>query len=47
MKSWTVENPADLADTLRTAVDVAGPSLVDIVTQPLQEAQAPVSEWVA
>ena len=47
VKSWTVENPADLADTLRAAVDVAGPSLVDIVTQPLQEAQAPVSEWVA
>ncbi len=24
-----------------------GPTLVDVVTQPLEEARAPVSEWVA
>ena len=24
-----------------------GPALVDIITQPLQDARAPVSEWVA
>ncbi len=47
MKTWRVEDPADMAGALRAATDTAGPSLVDIVSQPLQEARAPVSEWVA
>ena len=47
VKTWRVEDPADLAGALRAATDTAGPSLVDIVSQPLQEARAPVSEWVA
>ncbi len=32
---------------LAQAVAHGGPSLVDILTQPLHEAAAPVSEWVA
>jgi acetolactate synthase-1/2/3 large subunit len=32
---------------LRQAVEAAEPTLVDIVCQPLHEAKAPVSEWVA
>ena len=32
---------------LRAALASDGPSLVDIVPQPLQEAHAPVSEWIA
>ncbi len=47
IKSWRVEDPADLAKTLKEAVESGGPTLVDIITQPLQDAAAPVSEWVA
>ena len=47
IKSWRVEDPAELRATLKRAVDHDGPTLVDVVCQPLQDAQAPVSEWVA
>ncbi|MCP5370953.1 MAG: thiamine pyrophosphate-binding protein [Hyphomicrobiales bacterium] len=47
VKSWRVEDPADLKHTLAAAVEHPGPTLVDIVSQPLQDARAPVSEWVA
>ena len=47
VKAWKVENPDDLEGALRAAVDHPGPSLVDIISQPLQEANAPVSEWIA
>ena len=29
------------------ALEAGGPTLVDVVTQPLHEARAPVSRWVA
>jgi acetolactate synthase-1/2/3 large subunit len=47
VKSWTVEDPAKLGAVLKEAVAHDGPTLVDVVCQPLHEAQAPVSEWVA
>lgn len=47
IKVWHVEDPAELKGVLAKAVEHDGPTLVDIVTQPLQEARAPVSEWVA
>lgn len=47
VKSWRVEDPAELAGALRAATETPGPALVDIISQPLQEARAPVSEWVA
>lgn len=47
VKAWTVESPKDLVPTLKEAIAHKGPSLVDIITQPLHEACAPVSEWVA
>jgi acetolactate synthase-1/2/3 large subunit len=47
VKSWRVEDPIELGDVLRQAVEYDGPTLVDIISQPLQEAEAPVSEWVA
>ncbi len=47
VKSWTVEDPATLGAVLRQAIAHGGPSLVDVVCQPLHEARAPVSEWVA
>ncbi|APH74439.1 thiamine pyrophosphate-binding protein [Aquibium oceanicum] len=47
LKSWRVEDPADLEPVLKQALEAGEPTLVDIVTQPLDEAAAPVSEWVA
>ena len=45
--SWRVEDPDDLENVLRKATAHAGPTLVDIISQPLQDANAPVSEWIA
>jgi acetolactate synthase-1/2/3 large subunit len=45
--SWHVTEPNDLRKVLNDALAHGGPSLVDIVCQPLHEAKAPVSEWVA
>ena len=47
VKSWRVEDPADLEGVLRQAAAHDGPTLVDVICQPLDEANAPVSEWVA
>jgi acetolactate synthase I/II/III large subunit len=47
VKAWRVTDPSDLKRALAAAAEHDGPSLVDVVTQPLHEAQAPVSEWVA
>ncbi|EEE35646.1 acetolactate synthase large subunit (TPP dependent) [Rhodobacteraceae bacterium KLH11] len=47
VKSWTVKDPEDLPRVLKQAVEHDGPTLVDIHSQPLHEAAAPVSEWVA
>jgi acetolactate synthase I/II/III large subunit len=47
VRSWRVEEPAALRPALAAALEAAEPTLVDIVAQPLHEARAPVSEWVA
>jgi acetolactate synthase-1/2/3 large subunit len=47
VKSWRVTEPSELAKALKEALAHGGPSLVDIVCQPLHEAKAPVSEWIA
>ncbi len=47
LKSWRVEDPAKLRATLAEAFAHGGPTLVDVICQPLHEAKAPVSEWVA
>ena len=47
VKSWRVEDPAALDGVLREAIAHDGPTLVDVIAQPLQDAEAPVSEWVA
>jgi acetolactate synthase-1/2/3 large subunit len=43
----TVTDPRNLGATLRQAIAHDGPVLVDVICQPLDEANAPVSEWVA
>jgi acetolactate synthase-1/2/3 large subunit len=47
VKSWRVTEPKELGKVLKEALAHGGPSLVDIVCQPLHEAKAPVSEWIA
>ena len=47
VKAWRVERPGDLRPALAAAAEHGGPALVDIIAQPLHEARAPVSEWVA
>ena len=47
VRSWTVEDPAQLSAVLQEAIAHPGPTLVDVISQPLHEAAAPVSEWVA
>ncbi len=47
VKSWRVTEPGDLGKTLKEALAHGGPAVVDVICEPLQDAQAPVSEWVA
>ncbi|WP_150525163.1 thiamine pyrophosphate-binding protein [Roseibium sediminis] len=47
VKSWRVEDPVDLKRVLAEALNHDGPTLVDVISQPLHEAAAPVSEWVS
>ena len=47
VKAFRVFDPLKLSSVLKEAVNSGEPTLVDIVCQPLQEAKAPVSEWVA
>ncbi len=47
VKSWRVEDPGDLSRIFAEAIEHGGPTLVDVISQPLQDTQAPVSEWVA
>ena len=47
VKAWRVEKPADLKPALTAAAELGAPALVDVIAQPLHEARAPVSEWVA
>ena len=48
VKSWKISNNDDLKDKIYEAINFkSGPCLLDIITQPLQDANAPVSEWIA
>lgn len=47
LKSWRVDRTEDLDHVMKMAIEADGPTLVDIIAQPLDEAAAPVSEWVA
>ncbi len=45
--SFEVEDPAALDSVLKHAISADRPTLIDITCQPLHEANAPVSEWIA
>jgi acetolactate synthase-1/2/3 large subunit len=47
LKAFKVEKPENLKSALAAAAEHGGPALVDVIAQPLQDARAPVSEWVA
>jgi acetolactate synthase I/II/III large subunit len=47
VKAWRVERPEQLKPALAAAAELGAPALVDVIAQPLQDARAPVSEWVA
>jgi acetolactate synthase-1/2/3 large subunit len=42
-----VENPGELQSAARKALSAPGPSLLEVVVQPLEQARAPVSAWIA
>ena len=46
VKSWRVENPDDLERVLKEAIEHDGPTLIDVVTQALEESNAPVRRWM-
>jgi len=46
LKAWRVENPGELIGVLQKAVVHEGPTLIDVVSQPLEEANAPVRRWM-
>ncbi len=47
LQAWRVEDPGELKSKMAAALNCPGPSLIDVICQPLQEANAPVSEWIA
>ena len=47
LKAWTVRDPADFKGVMKCALEHDGPTLVDVISQPLHDAAAPVSEWIA
>lgn len=47
LTSRRVSEPENLGPALREALEHGGPTLLDVVCQPLEEARAPVSEWIA
>jgi acetolactate synthase-1/2/3 large subunit len=46
VKSWGVDDPAQLGPVLREAAEHDGPALVDIFVQSLEDAAAPVLQWM-
>jgi len=46
IQSWRVDNPLQLDEVLKKAIESGAPALVDIISQPLQDAAAPVSQWM-
>ena len=46
LKAWRVDDPADVERSIHAAIAHGGPTLVDIVSQPLEESAVPVSRWM-
>jgi len=46
VKAWTVTDPSELDAVVRAAIAHDGPTLIDVVSQPLEESNVPVSQWM-
>ncbi len=46
VKSWRVSVPAELEPVMAKAFACDGPTLIDVLVQPLEEAAAPVMRWM-
>lgn len=46
LKTWRVTDPQVLNQSLSAALETDAPTLVEIITQPLEEADVPVSRWM-
>jgi len=46
VRTWRVEDPDLLYGVLKQAAEHGGPALVDVIAQPLEEASAPVLQWM-
>lgn len=46
VKAFRVEDPEQLDDAIKAALAHDGPALVDVISQQLQDAAAPVSQWM-
>jgi len=46
LKAWTVADPAELDSVVHQAVAHDGPTLIDVISQPLEESAVPVSRWM-
>lgn len=46
VKGFRVEDPSQLDQVIQAALKHDGPALIDIISQPLQDTAAPVSQWM-
>ncbi|RUN77004.1 thiamine pyrophosphate-binding protein [Sphingomonas sp. TF3] len=46
LKAWTVRDPAEMDAVVRAAFAHDGPTLIDVIAQPLEESAVPVSRWM-
>jgi acetolactate synthase-1/2/3 large subunit len=46
IRAWRIKTPEDFGLALAEALAHDGPTLIDVICQPLQDAAAPVSQWM-
>ena len=47
VKAWRVSDPGELDAVMRAAIAHDGPTLIDVIAQPLEESAVPVSRWMS
>ncbi|MCK1465329.1 hypothetical protein IVB34_45005 [Bradyrhizobium sp. 2] len=46
IKSWQVNDPNEIQAVFDASINHDGPTLIDIIAQPLEESKVPVSKWM-
>ena len=46
LKTWSVADPTELDAAMAAAIAHDGPTLVDVMSQPLEDSAVPVSRWM-